>query len=324
MIQNLEVKGLYGQFDYKFEFFEDFNIFTGQIGTGKTTLLNLIWFLTSGNLHRVISEIPFQFVSICTSEFSLSVEYNDSDQYTLTYRFGKKESKKKFVLDLKKDPSVSETLKQFEELNKRIKLVMKSSLFFPTFRRVERAIGLSKTPENGLQKVADALKQLSSELSVGDHRYIAAVSTDDIIELLTAKRNIISQGEGRTDDDYTTLCERWLGLETWVRDIFEEYYKKILLTDILELECNPKLEVEISSAHLSSGEKQLLGLLSYTVFSEDKTIFIDEPELSMHPDWQRIILYVLGEQGTEKQFFLATHSTMIIGQYETRQFRLMR
>ena len=64
MIEKLTVQKLNGRFNYDFLFYEDFNIFTGQIGTGKTTLLKLIWYLISGNLHRVISEIPFQSVSI--------------------------------------------------------------------------------------------------------------------------------------------------------------------------------------------------------------------------------------------------------------------
>ena len=83
MINELTVRKLNGQFDYEFKFYEDLNLFIGNIGTGKTTLLNLIWFLISGNLHRVISEIPFHFVSIDTTEFTLSMKYHNANQVKL-------------------------------------------------------------------------------------------------------------------------------------------------------------------------------------------------------------------------------------------------
>ena len=57
-------------------------------------------------------------------------------------------------------------------------------------------------------------------------------------------------------------------------------------------------------------------------FSEVKYIFIDEPELSLHPDWQRLLIPLLEYQGTEKQFFIASHSPYIGMKYEDNEFHL--
>lgn len=61
---------------------------------------------------------------------------------------------------------------------------------------------------------------------------------------------------------------------------------------------------------LSSGERQILTML----YSASRTRFqsgiflIDEPELSLHIDWQRIILRELQNQSPERQLIACTHS----------------
>ena len=78
----------------------------------------------------------------------------------------------------------------------------------------------------------------------------------------------------------------------------------------------------ISSDKLSSGEKQMLSFLCYNAFSQDTAIFIDEPELSLHVDWQGILLPTLLEQATTNQFFVATHSPFIYTMYPDKEFML--
>ena len=78
----------------------------------------------------------------------------------------------------------------------------------------------------------------------------------------------------------------------------------------------------ISSDKLSSGEKQMLSFLCYNAFSENMSIFIDEPELSLHVDWQRRLFPTLLKQGQNNQFFVATHSPFIYTKYPDKEFLL--
>ena len=78
----------------------------------------------------------------------------------------------------------------------------------------------------------------------------------------------------------------------------------------------------ISSDKLSSGEKQMLSFLCYNAFSKETTIFIDEPELSLHIDWQRLLLPTLLDQSTGNQFFIATHSPFIFSGYQHKEIPL--
>ena len=335
MIGELKVEKLNGWFDYEFDFHSDLNLFTGNIGTGKTTLLKLIWFLTSGNLHRVISEIPFEFVSIRTSEFSLSMKVRSNpDQVECVWKFDR-ETEKSEVLPLRsvqREFSKSVILEEensVRELNGKTAEAMQSSLFFPTFRRMERHFGWDI--------LGKPLSQLANELSIGDHKLIAAVSTYDISDLLRKKKNEITNGKNVIDFEYETLVERWEYLDALVKEIYEPYYDGIRITDDIVLGVDKgeagnyihltdtiKAGNIIPSANLSSGEKQLLGFLCYNAFSDAERIFIDEPELSLHPDWQRLIIPMLSYQGTEKQFFMASHSPFIGRRYEDNEFHLTR
>ena len=81
-------------------------------------------------------------------------------------------------------------------------------------------------------------------------------------------------------------------------------------------------EEAIESDTLSAGEKQLLSFLCYNTFSENTAILIDEPELSLHVDWQRRLLPTLLEQETGNQFFVATHSPFIYGKYPDKEIQL--
>ena len=78
----------------------------------------------------------------------------------------------------------------------------------------------------------------------------------------------------------------------------------------------------ISADKLSSGEKQMLSFLCYNAFSDKTSIFIDEPELSLHIDWQRVLLPTLLDQSTGNQFFIATHSPFIFSGYQHKEIPL--
>ena len=78
----------------------------------------------------------------------------------------------------------------------------------------------------------------------------------------------------------------------------------------------------ILSDKLSAGEKQMLSFLCYNAFSEKTIILVDEPEVSLHVDWQRRLLPTLLKQGQKNQFFVATHSPFIYTKYPDKEFML--
>lgn len=67
--------------------------------------------------------------------------------------------------------------------------------------------------------------------------------------------------------------------------------------------------------NLSSGEKQVLILLTYIKYNKALNVFIiDEPELSLHPKWQEDFLPAVEKlMPNGSQLIIATHSPEIIG-----------
>ena len=76
-------------------------------------------------------------------------------------------------------------------------------------------------------------------------------------------------------------------------------------------------QVSIPVTSLSSGEKQLFILLTEVLLQRGMPyIFIaDEPELSLHIEWQRLILKVLSELNENVQIVVATHSPEIASSF---------
>ena len=89
---------------------------------------------------------------------------------------------------------------------------------------------------------------------------------------------------------------------------------KVLFTD------NNGTDVDVSE--LSSGEKQIVFRLGFILKNLDSTencvVFIDEPEISLHPKWQlqfkKILLEIFHDKNV--QIIIATHSPYIFGEID--------
>ena len=75
----------------------------------------------------------------------------------------------------------------------------------------------------------------------------------------------------------------------------------------------------LSLSALSSGEKQLLKILVATVNAGASVILVDEPELSMHVDWQRRLIPSMRTLNPLAQLIVATHSPEIMAEIPDNQ-----
>ena len=65
---------------------------------------------------------------------------------------------------------------------------------------------------------------------------------------------------------------------------------------------------------LSSGEKQLLAILLTVLVEHNQSyvLFMDEPEVSLHIDWQQQLIDLILELNPNLQIILTTHSPAVI------------
>jgi predicted ATPase len=106
-------------------------------------------------------------------------------------------------------------------------------------------------------------------------------------------------------------------LSDLINNIF--HHKGIKVTEKLTL---GEAKEAMFSDKLSAGEKQMLSFICYNAFSQDSVFFIDEPEISLHVDWQRTLFPTLISQSSNNQFFVATHSPFIYSKYEDKEIIL--
>lgn len=98
-----------------------------------------------------------------------------------------------------------------------------------------------------------------------------------------------------------------------INRFFSQTKRKLIWDDkkFFLLELNDGTSV--SWADFSKGEKTLLAILLITFLYKDRAIFsFDEPDLSLHIEWQEMLFPVLREMAPEAQFIIATHSPALV------------
>lgn len=101
--------------------------------------------------------------------------------------------------------------------------------------------------------------------------------------------------------------------------------KEVSITDKGQAEIrSTQFDTEIDPMLLSSGEKQLMILLIQALLWEDKPVVyvVDEPELSLHVEWQGKLLTGLVELARSIQLIVATHAPEIVGGFRDKVIRL--
>ena len=79
------------------------------------------------------------------------------------------------------------------------------------------------------------------------------------------------------------------------------------------LNTSPNESVIDEVQSLSSGEHQILGFIHACYFAKGKIVLIDEPETSLHIDWQRDLLDSISQYS--HQFIICTHSPSVPADY---------
>jgi len=123
---------------------------------------------------------------------------------------------------------------------------------------------------------------------------------------------IIEQLQQGNADAAQSLSQKKSRFQDMVDELFAETGKKIVRTEN-EIRFTQIGEI-LLPYQLSSGEKQMLAIL-LTVLVEDNqpyVLFMDEPEVSLHIEWQKRLLDLILELNPQVQIILTTHSPAVV------------
>lgn len=361
-IVRFEVYGLNGRSDDVVLLFnEDLNIFTGRNGSGKTSALKLLWFMLSGNALLALVEVEFKKVVLETSEYKVTLirlskntckiiwekdgvivtleDERDSDGDVVYNAEDYYNSKVRLLGNSVYFPT-------FRRIEGGYSIQVGDN----------QSGGLFGNQSN----IDESLKALSRKMSQGNHSFVASLSTLDVISLILKNYTVLSERFNKLQqqqsrdvirkikefesgryieeseqlssanellDEIRSQIENIDSRKDQIMKPFDEV-KKLVLS--LFNHSGIKLERislgdaagAVNSDKLSAGEKQMLSFIVYNAFYQDSIIIIDEPELSLHVDWQRRLFPILQKQQSSNQFIIATHSPFIYGKYPDKELKL--
>ena len=123
---------------------------------------------------------------------------------------------------------------------------------------------------------------------------------------------LLTSGDPEAREKAQAAAQARVQFQDMVDELFSETGKKIVRSSN-EIQLEQFGEV-LSPYKLSSGEKQMLVIL-LTVLVEDRqpyVLFMDEPEISLHVEWQQKLITLIRQLNPNVQIILTTHSPAMI------------
>ena len=193
-ITSFEVSDLLGKPGvFKADLHPDLNILTGRNGVGKTSLLKLLWYVMSGNILLALQEVSFSKLRLVTDQYDCTVHRLTRATCRVELHIGDRD----YLFEDEEDDEGNVHQNAEDLANSRL-IKIGNSVFLPTFRRIEGGFTLTNnrahpTPRNSLldfrprnakSDIEDAMIALSKRLTNGQHIFVSAISTADIVGLL--------------------------------------------------------------------------------------------------------------------------------------------
>lgn len=150
-----------------------------------------------------------------------------------------------------------------------------------------------------------------------------SVNPDEIYSIVNTLRihSVVSEWHDLTEERDKIFRPRTIFLET-INKLFQR--KELCIDDENNLYAVSQSGKNLRLIDLSSGEKQLLILIGESLLQKgEPCIYIaDEPELSLHVEWQNQLVPSLKAVNPNVQILFATHSPDIVGAYRDRAVRM--
>ena len=306
-IKSIKIEKLYGKYDIEWKLREGVNIIAGDNGSYKSTLLKI---LASICEPETISD------DFCVKGVTLSM----TDNTLIKFR-----SFKDSLLRLKKDAEEDEML---SELAAKIKADIEgkddNSLSDHTLnasiiviKQGDRTLSISNYKQlRGYNLIstfdvpagADKGSVLDQQLDKLESEYAYYLS--DLTKQITTRIQQNGQVNMTDLEDINAHNNTFIGI---INRAFANTNKTV---DTTQSKLQFKLGEDLleSNKRLSAGEKQFL-IVMLTVLmqrKEERILIMDEPEISMHLDWQRTLIENIQTLNPNCQIIIATHSPGVI------------
>ncbi|MEZ8067126.1 AAA family ATPase [Vibrio sp. 10N.222.54.F12] len=287
-ISKISITNIFGQRDIVWNLQEDINLLVGKNGTGKSTVLNLLSACIS-NDKDILEYYHYPYV-----EITIKKEYEHGENIEQVLKPNTPS------LDLNPIIVASPSdLSRFSNRNEVLTLDTVIESLTNKFSKYQRNINqiISNKTEDLQIKRNSILENISDS------------TPESLLEFkdLTVEINRIKEDESKLLHQFKEIMD----------DYFKDTDKKIIIDDeneALVIELSSRDNKRINLNQLSSGEKQLLIIFLNVIINSGKSsiLIMDEPESSLHVEWQSSFIDSVKELNPKMQIVSTTHNPLIL------------
>lgn len=269
---SLKIEGLWRE-DNVFEWTlnPDVNILSGQNGSGKSTVLRILYFALTGNNTQL--------------KWLETHSYKEFRQIRLTLN---DKEHKPFGIPYEENTSI-----------------LISNIDF--FASLDQEV----VPQEDIQIITNADDRIRSQIDFDIFHYQNQY-TKYLLSVSKKAEKAYANGQNIAKKLAEVYAQKNLFFEM-IDNLFAETNKKID-RESDDIQFIKGENTPLSVYDLSTGEKQMLLILLKVLFqNQQQSIYIlDEPEISMHPDWQEHLIDNIRKLNPNVMVIIATHSPDII------------
>ena len=283
-VKRLSIEQFRGFKNFDIEINENTTILVGANGTGKTTILEVIYNILSGNAEYFLNNSNF-------TKVALELDNGDSIKF------------------IRNNNEVDKYINNEKVESNNEFFTKQKAIYFPaevTFRNYE-VTGATKLELTDKDVILNS-ERMSKELK----QFLVNQKYQDLNDIA----NGTPQNANRIEK-YKKIYNEFLSDKKFIgidNNTFEPIFE---LNDTQQ---------HITIEELSSGEKQIFykgGSLVQYGEEKEVIVLIDEPEISMHPEWQQKILAFYRNINPKAQYIFATHSPHIVSSCKREEIRVI-
>lgn len=295
-IEKVEIKGLFGKKDICWELNPQVNVLVGANGSGKSTILSIIYCMLN-NLPNSHKNMIFEEATIYFSEEVIK---------PITF-------KKKFI-----------------DVNKIIEKIMEEEFGYimsPEVQDKLREVIQAKIMEDIKETSEEKIIMTEQKDSVFNEMNITMISTlnlsanaifefkgsnEEVLNILDLEMDkVLNQFNYKSDNE---MKERLINALNFFLNMVG---KNVKYEENTILYFDTEIQKELKFSDLSSGERQLVYMLvqvalNSTEKEKSSIVLMDEPEISLHIDWQEYFIHQLRVLSPNTQFIIVTHNPALI------------
>ncbi len=280
ILERVVINKFWGKYDLDLHLDPDVNILTGDNGSGKTTILDIIGSLLTNNI-----------LIYCCSCYDNAILYLSDNRKVESHT-------------VNKEKIISFYINEVETTH---------DIFLEGLRaQCVSTFDAPMMPIDMVKKMKEENSLLKSDLDFALLRKVSDYNT--FRSLILNKMQEMMDGDNPNIEKMRKLTSVLNDFKNVTNQFFNPKKNYVEKEGEIYLTLTTDTEKKITFDRLSSGEKQLLILLFSTIVQNNQECitFWDEPEISLHIEWQRKLIRVIRQLNPNMQLIIATHSPSIL------------